>query len=259
MSKMKKIYILSITIIAIIIVFSIKKISTHKHENYQFTCGVPPSQINNFVRNSQQGIKLVFQPTLRWGKNILKVFFIDIYDSNTIEKTLNIANEWSKYANIKFILTTSIFDSDIRVSFRERRGYLSLIGNSANDQMYQGKATIWLQNLDTRPENEFRRVVLHEFGHSIGLEHELQSPIANVLWDSVAVYKYYDSIYHWEKEMVDDNVFRKINTKEFTKFDPNSIMIYAVPDFLTKNHVAISWPNKLSLLDKMTIKKYYPF
>ncbi|HEY9702834.1 MAG TPA: M12 family metallopeptidase [Allocoleopsis sp.] len=221
------------------------------------TCGVPFTKINRYQLDTS--LELVFNPPYKWKKNELDVFFTDVYDYELIQKTLGLANEWAKYSNIKFKLSTDRWTSDIRVSFREERGYLSAIGNTAKDPYYTGKATLWLHNLDNKTEEEFRRVVLHEFGHAIGLEHELQSPASTIQWDTLQVYRYYDSVYKWEKEKVDSNIFQPIQTGAFTKFDPKSIMIYAVPAILTKNKIAIPWPENLSSIDKSTIKKYYPF
>jgi hypothetical protein len=200
----------------------------------------------------------VFNPPFKWKKPGLRVYFTDIDDSDLKQKTLNVAKEWSHYANITFSLSDRIIESDIRVSFRDPNGYFSAIGNFAESESYLGKPTMWLYDLDKRPNSEFRRVVLHEFGHAIGLEHELSSPNSYIQWDSSAVYEFYFKNYKWCHKMVDDNIFIKINTGTYTRFDSNSIMIYAVPGFLTKNHQSITWKENLSVIDKETIKSYYP-
>ena len=38
-------------------------------------------------------------------------------------------------------------------------------------------------------EREFRRAVLHEFGHVLGLVHEYQNPNADIPWNKAAVIK----------------------------------------------------------------------
>ncbi len=46
----------------------------------------------------------------------------------------------------------------------------------------------WLEP-DT-PNDEYRRVVLHEFGHALGGIHEHQSPASGVIpWDKPKVYE----------------------------------------------------------------------
>jgi hypothetical protein len=225
----------------------------------QFPCGVPLNRINHYKKNDK-GLEMVFNPPFKWKKKELKVYFTDIEDLDLMEKTLNIANRWSTEAGakIKFVLTASITESDIRIAFKDKNGYQSVIGNEADLIEYASATTMSLQNLNSTPDAEFNRVVLHEFGHAIGLEHELQSPNAHIVWDTAAVYKFYRETYSWDSAKVNFNVFGKINTAEATVFDPQSIMIYAVPAFLVKNNIEIPWPDKLSALDKKTIKKYYP-
>lgn len=224
--------------------------------HYKYTCGVSPQFVNQESRDST--VKLVFDPPYRWNKKVLNVFFVDTDDYNLVKRTLKIANRWGDYAQVKFEHSKSRYESDIRVSFREERGYLSVVGNIAEHEDNYGIATLWLQALDTRSEEEFERVVLHEFGHALALQHELQSPNANIHWDTAAVYNFYDTAYHWKREDVDANIFTPITTSRYTRFDPNSIMIYAVPAFLLKRGPAIEWPKGLSSIDKKTIKKYYP-
>ena len=150
--------------IVVVVMTTIHLFSTNlidkKNNDYQFPCGVAPSQINSNSLDTSKKRKLVFNLPLRWKKNILRVYFTDITNFDLIEKTLNLANEWSKCAKIKFILSTDIFESDIRVSFRESRGYLSAIGNSAKRESYQEKATLWLQNLDTRPYDDSSEFII---------------------------------------------------------------------------------------------------
>lgn len=225
----------------------------------QFPCGVPVNRIAYHKKNDK-GLEMVFNPPFKWEKKELKVYFTDIDDFGLMERTLNIANRWSTEAGakLKFVLTASITESDIRIAFRDKNGYQSLIGNEASFLEYATLATMSLQNLDLATDAEFNRVVLHEFGHAIGLEHELQNPNVNIVWDTSAVYSFYRETYNWDSAKVNFNVFGKINTKEATVFDPQSIMIYAVPAFLVKNKVEIPWPDKLSIIDKKAIKRYYP-
>ncbi len=43
----------------------------------------------------------------------------------------------------------------------------------------------WLK--DDNEDEEYERVVLHEFGHALGLDHEHQSPNAKLRWNKVEV------------------------------------------------------------------------
>ena len=64
------------------------------------------------------------------------------------------------------------------------------------------------------PDSEFARIVIHEFGHALGLEHEHQSPFSSCenefKWDVI-----YATLAsppnNWPKERVDFNM-RALNT-----------------------------------------------
>ena len=47
----------------------------------------------------------------------------------------------------------------------------------------------WLK--PATPDEEYDRVVLHEFGHALGAIHEHQSPHGGIPWDRAKVIAYY--------------------------------------------------------------------
>lgn len=109
-------------------------------------------------------------------------------------------------------------------------------------------------------EKEFNRIVLHEFGHALGFIHEHQNPEGNIKWNIPAVYKHYTSEpYYWKIEDINKNILEKYSSNQLnaTKFDPYSIMVYAIPDNLA---FGISTPSNttLSELDKTHVSKLYP-
>lgn len=254
MKKINSFLIIPLALLGTMLYFICSSNTTAPQKN-RFPCGVPLNRITYHKKNDK-GFEMVFVPFYKWEKKELKVYFTDIEDLDLMGKTLNVANRWSTEAGakVKFVLTASIIESDIRIAFRDKNGYQSLIGNEAGSLEYASVSTMSLQNLDSSPDAEFIRVVLHEFGHAIGLEHELQNPNVHIVWDTSAVYSFYRETYNWDSAKVNFNVFGKINTKEATVFDPQSIMIYAVPAFLLKDKIEIPWPDKLSAIDKKTIK-----
>jgi Astacin (Peptidase family M12A) len=227
-------------------------------KNDIIVCGVPLNLVNNQLFDSNE-IKpfAVIDLDQKWENPIIKVFFKDISDEAVITKTLLIANKWS-VANIKFIREHDENISQIRISYRcPNDGYKSLIGKEADEADHSGLPTLWLNDLDKKPDSIFNRVVLHEFGHALGLFHEMQNPNFNLIWDSSVVYRYFQKNEHWTKSQVDNNIFVKRNASKYSKFDRESIMIYAIPDSFTKNRIAINWPNKLSKIDIENIKQVY--
>jgi subtilase family protein len=95
-----------------------------------------------------------------------------------------IANEWTRETSISFDFGPEPgFNTcggehkfDVRVGFEER-GFWSYIGSDAGNAP-QDRPTMNLQGLGERFDVRLRRMVLHEFGHVLGLLHEEQNPQA---------------------------------------------------------------------------------
>jgi hypothetical protein len=103
--------------------------------------------------------------------------------------------------------------------------------------------------------------VQHEFCHAVGLIHEHQNPKASIPWDKEAVYRHYAGPpNHWDRATVDRNIFRRYSTGEtnFTAFDRNSIMLYAIPNSLTIGDYEVGWNRALSENDKAFLRAQYP-
>ena len=181
-------------------------------------------------------------------------------DPQIQKKVQEKAKDWENYANLKFDFVSD-GDADIRVAF-ETDGSWSYIGKDASD-IPQNEPTMnygWLET-DT-PDEEYSRVVKHEFGHAIGCIHEHQNPSGNIPWDKEAVYKYFmGPPNNWPKEQIDHNLFERYskNITNFTDLDPTSIMLYPIPARFTLNHQAIGGNNNdISEIDKSFIKQQYP-
>lgn len=187
----------------------------------------------------------------------LDVYFLD-GTQEICDSVIKTASEWSLYANIYFRQTYFIEQSEIRVTFW-RGAWRSLVGRQADCN----HVTMFLEGLDYAGYTpaEFKRTVLHEFGHAIGLEHEQLHPLANIQWDTVAVYRYYCDTLHWSKTDVNLFVLSPINTSSinYTQYDSLSIMHYSVPLWMTKNGFSVDFNNDLSEGDKAGIALFYPF
>lgn len=111
------------------------------------------------------------------------------------------------------------------------------------------------------PDVDFRGLVLHEFGHALGLIHEHQSPVAGIQWDKEKVYADYAKFTPpWSKERVDAQVFAKysVTSTNYSEYDPTSIMHYKIPASQTLNHIDVPMNNALSAKDKQYIAFWYP-
>ena len=108
---------------------------------------------------------------------------------------------------------------------------------------------------------EYRRVVLHEFGHVLGLLHEHLHTDAAIPWDRERVYEEYAGPpNYFRREDVDVNVFQRLDRGLLREsaFDRASIMLYPIPVRLTDGKFSIGWNRDLSAGDKAFVAKLYP-
>lgn len=124
---------------------------------------------------------------------------------------------------------------DIRVGY-SLPGYWSFIGQDSLIYAPQTEQSLNLARFDvsTIADAEFQRVVLHEFGHAIGLQHEHQIPDATceAEFDWPVIYsKLSGPPNNWSKATIDFNMrSRPYFTGDIaTDFNPKSIMLYSFP------------------------------
>lgn len=178
------------------------------------------------------------------------------------EKVVNVAQEWSVHANITFDFGEHE-KPELRIAFQPG-GSWSYIGKDALN-IAQNSPTMnlgWLT--PTTAEDEVRRVVLHEFGHALGMIHEHQSPAAKLKWNKSAVYQYYQGPpNYWSHEQVEHNLFQLYRDEptltQFTAFDKDSIMLYPIPKEHTLDGFSTELNQALSATDKIFIADWYPF
>ncbi len=185
----------------------------------------------------------------------IKIKFLggDSFEREQVEKY---APLWSEYANIKFRFVEENDYADLLISFVPGRSW-SYIGTDAKNRGDKASMNFgWINNQKT--EDEIRRVILHEFGHLLGLVHEHQSPNAVIDWNKNAVYKYYKG--YWTPAAVDEYIFTKYSKAQVnaSAYDPESIMHYEIPPEWLESGISVKLNTVLSKMDKEFVARRYP-
>ena len=217
---------------------------------------------------------------------------------------------WTDVANIHFdfgdaasgyrewTTADTTYRADIRIAFAgpPEGGYWSMVGRDSINRALRGPSTASM-NYEGFVEDlpsDWRSVVLHEFGHALGFEHEHQNPASTCeqeyRWNDDAGYVPTRDIYSqfirdaqgrlpgiytvlggapnwWSRAQVDFNMKRFSSTADllFSAFDPQSIMKYHFDDKLFLNLTASSASGcysprtfVLSQQDRLAASERYP-
>jgi hypothetical protein len=165
------------------------------------------------------------------------------------------AQEWLKHANLKFNFGVPRRKSEVRISFTPGIGSWSYVGT---DALYiaKGNPTMNFSWLD-------KGVVLHEFGHMLGLLHEHQHPDIPFNFNRDVVVKNLSGPpNNWDIATIEHNVLNKERRENVvaSNFDSSGIMMYIFPTNWISNGKLLNSvkANSLSSTDILHIKRLYP-
>ena len=166
-----------------------------------------------------------------------------------------VRNRIEPITNLQFIFLPNDYsakDVDIRISFNPKEGCSSHVGTDCYTVKDQTESTMNFGWFDVG-------TVLHEFGHVLGLEHEHQSTFDNTInWNYKKLYKWADEVLHWTEKDVKEQILDPLEESEGTSYDPESIMLYYYPAYLTKDGKGTKQNIRLSPIDVLYINKLYP-
>jgi hypothetical protein len=168
--------------------------------------------------------------------------------------------------NIKFEWDVPLDQSECRIMFVEARGAWSTLGTQSLDTS-KNEPTMnlgWIDN-DTDYDNEVYKgtgiVVLHEFGHLLGMIHEHSRSDVAFQWNKEVVYKQLGGKpNNWSKEDCDTQIFQAYQKSEFngSEYDKDSMMHYFFPSSYFLADPGLKKITEMSETDKFWLSKKYP-
>jgi hypothetical protein len=194
-----------------------------------------------------------------WGPSPrqLTVSFMESTPSDLRARLLSHMNEWAKSGCISFVETQGV--GDVRIS-REGGGYWSYLGTDIL-HIPQDRQTMNLESFTmSTPEAEYRRVVRHETGHTLGFPHEHMRQELIALIDPNKAYDYFLQTQGWDHAMVDAQVLTPLDQKSIigTPPDQTSIMCYQLPGSITINGNPIVGGLDINSTDSAFAARIYP-
>ena len=193
----------------------------------------------------------------------LTVQFLDNPSRDLRARILLHMNAWSKTTNVQFVETASV--GQVRIARldapEELSGYWSYVGTEILG-IEEDQPTFNLEGFTMRtPEAEFRRVVRHEAGHTLGFEHEhMRADLIRKI-DRRKAIAYFDRTEGWTAQETIEQVLTPLAKKSImgtTESDPHSVMCYQIPAEITKDGKAIPGGKDITPKDYEFAAKIYP-
>lgn len=229
------------------------------------TAGSPIPKINTDGSISQTGViqqGLTSATEKMWNPgDVVSVYLGTMTTDFVKNKVKQYARVWEQYANIKFNFINDMAAAKIRVGFFYNGQSWSLVGRDA----LSTASNLYTMNFgwfyDTTHDEEFSRVVIHEFGHVLGFLHEHKSPLSPLQWNLPKAYQYFYDKDGWSEAEVNKQVIEKYtqNNTNFSAYDPLSIMHYMIPQELLLNSSGTPLNYAPSATDILYARLWYPF
>ncbi len=154
--------------------------------------------------------------TKYWGpyQRRLTVSFLESTPTQLRKKILEHMNAWNKTAGISFTYVRQ--GGNVRIT-REDSGYWSYVGTDVL-HINANRPTMCLQDFSTStPTSEYRRVVRHETGHTLGFPHEHMRKELVARLDRQKCYDYFGRTQGWTRQEVDAQVLTPLSRNRFSE------------------------------------------
>jgi hypothetical protein len=194
-----------------------------------------------------------------WGSSPrrLTVSFMESTPADLRSRIIAHMNAWMRTACIQFVATQGT--GDVRIS-RGSGGYYSYLGTDIL-HIPRNRQTMNLEAFTMKtPESEFKRVIRHETGHTLGFPHEHMRRELVARIDPQKAYEYFRRTQGWDRQTVDQQVLTPLgeNTIFGTPSDQTSIMCYQLPGSITRDGRAIVGGLDINATDYSFAGRIYP-
>jgi len=194
-----------------------------------------------------------------WGPALrrLTVSFMESTAANLRARILSHLNAWTQTAGISFVETQGT--GNVRIS-RGSGGYWSYLGTDIR-LIPTNRPTMNLQGFTmSTPESEYRRVVRHETGHTLGFPHEHMRQVLVARIDRAKAYEYFRRTQGWPPATVDQQVLTPLDERSIfaTPADQDSIMCYQLPGEITRDGQPIRGGRDINQSDYAFAGQIYP-
>jgi hypothetical protein len=195
-----------------------------------------------------------------WGPGgvELTVGFMEQTAADLRDRILSHMNAWGDFSNVKFRWTQT--SPQVRIT-RSGDGYWSYLGTDVL-RIPAREATMCLQGFTMRTsEAEYKRVVRHEVGHTLGFPHEhMRQALINRL-DRNKTIEYFRRFQGWDEETTVQQVLTPLEESSLLNApsaDQTSIMCYQLPASITKDGKPIPGGGDINEYDKKYTASIYP-
>ena len=196
-----------------------------------------------------------------WGPQP-KQFSVSFMESTPSELRTRIVshlNAWSNTAGAGISFAETSGTGDVRIS-RGPGGYYSYLGTDIKF-IPPNRQTMNLQGFTMNtPESEYKRVIRHEAGHTLGFPHEHMRKALVDRIDPAKAYTYFLRTQGWDKTMVDQQVLSPLGGNSIigTEPDQDSIMCYQLPGEITFDGQPIRGGLDINATDSAFAALIYP-
>lgn len=219
----------------------------------------PMMQMPGAAFSVMEPLQLAVLTAKYWGPTPrrLTVSFMETTPANLRARIVQHMNAWSKTSCVTFVETTGT--GQVRIS-REGAGFWSYLGTDIR-LIPTNRPTMNLQRFSMQTiESEYRRVVRHETGHTLGFPHEHMRKELIARIDRQKAYRYFLQTQGWNAAMVDAQVLTPLDDRTImsTPPDQTSIMCYQLPGSITKDGKPILGGTDINATDFGFAGKIYP-